>query len=98
MDQIDSALETKMHKILRKQVDSNFRVFEIEQIESRECWNDIETVELLKINNNRKEKSLEELCLRFIHKFIKLDNQKIQLDMVSYELGINHFIFICLDS
>jgi hypothetical protein len=31
----------------------------------------IEVVELLWINNNRKEKSLEELCLKFIEKYFK---------------------------
>jgi len=63
------------------------RVFEVKEIERREYWNNNETVELLKINNNRKEKSLEELCLRFIDKFIEMENQRIQLDMVSHELG-----------
>jgi len=99
MELIDVGLQRKIEKILRKQIGSNFRVFELKKIEKREWWNEIETVELLKINDNRKEKSLEELCVRFIQKFIKTDNQRIQLDMVSYELGndclFTGFAYIC---
>ena len=49
---------------------------------------------MIKMNYNRKEKSLEELSKKFLKIFVQYNECLIELDNITHKLG-NFFYFFC---